>query len=112
MNIFYANKKVEKQCTELKQAKIDFPLKIAKKLLKLVNFIEAAENLNSVIGMKTYRFHKLKGDLSGLYAMDIDGVKSSYRLLVSFNNEGFDDVFTNSVSIEVITIEEVSKHYE
>lgn len=112
MNISYANRKVEKQCTELKRATIDFSPKVAKKLLKLVNFIEAADNLSSVISMKTYRFHKLKGNLTGLYAMDIDGRRNSYRLIVSFDNVDFDDVFSNAISIEVVTIEEVSKHYE
>ena len=45
MQVQYTNKTVEKQCTSLKQAKKDFSDKIAKKLLKLVNFIESADNL-------------------------------------------------------------------
>ncbi|WP_334352601.1 hypothetical protein [Companilactobacillus sp. HBUAS56257] len=45
MRISYKNRKVEKQCESLKEAKKAFSEKIAKKLLKLVNFIKAAENL-------------------------------------------------------------------
>ena len=44
--------------------------------------------------------------------MDIDGRKSSFRLIVrieSFDNE---EVFSNSISIESIEIKEASKHYE
>lgn len=112
MKISYANKKVKKQCKELKQAKKDFPMKIAKKIFKLVDFIEAAENLESLINMPTYRFHDLKGNKKGLYALDIDGPRSPYRLIVSFDNTNIDKVFTDSISIEVIIIKEVSKHYE
>lgn len=59
-----------------------------------------------------YNFHDLKGKQKGEYSMDIDGRKSSFRLIVrieSFDNE---EVFSNSISIESIEIKEASKHYE
>ncbi len=62
MQIQYNNKTVEKQCTNLRIAKKDFSDKVAKKLHKLVNFIESADNLASVIAFPTYHFHDLKGD--------------------------------------------------
>lgn len=112
MNIDYKNNKVKEQCTNLKKAKKDFPEKVALKLLRLINFIEAADNLNSVVNHPIYNFHDLKGKEKGLYAMDIDGRKSSYRLIVTFNDVAKEQVFTNSISIETIKVEEVSKHYE
>ena len=112
MNIDFNNNKVEKQCKELREAKKCFSDKIAKKLFKLINFIEAAENLESVINNPVYRFHDLKGKKDGSYAMDIDGKKSSYRLIVTFENTSKEQIFANSISIEAIEIEEVSKHYE
>lgn len=112
MQITYANNKVEKQCTELKRAKKDFPAKVANKLFKLIDFIEAAESLEDVISFPPYRFHNLKGNKKGLYALDIDGKKGKYRLLVSFAEEDTDQVFSNSMSIEAIILEEVSNHYE
>ena len=110
MQIQYNNRTVEKQCTNLRIAKKDFSDKIAKKLHKLVNFIESADNLASVIAFPTYHFHDLKGDREGEYALDIDGRRGSYRLIVCFDEEK-DTVFSNAQSIRKIQIEEVSNHY-
>ncbi len=112
MQISYRKNKVKKQCTDLRQAKKDFPQKIAIKLLKLINFIEAADNLESVVNNPVYHFHDLKGDKKDIYALDIDGRRSPYRLLVTFEEDEIGKVFTDSISIEAIIVEEVSKHYE
>lgn len=112
MDIVYKNDTVEKQCTELRRAKKDFPEKVANKLLKRVNFLSAADNLESVLNNPILRFHALKGKLSGLYAIDIDGKRSSYRLIVCFDDYSKELIFENSKSIEIIKITEVSKHYE
>lgn len=112
MRISYKNRKVEKQCESLKEAKKAFSEKVAKKLLKLVNFIKAAENLESVIKNPFYNFHKSKGNREGIYALDIDGRRSSYRLLVTFEDMTSEHIFEEAISIVSIQIEEVSKHYE
>lgn len=112
MEISYRNRKVQKQCESLKVAKRDFPEKIAKKLLKLVNFIDAAENLESLVNNPLYHFHSLKGDKIGFFALDIDGRRSSYRLLVTFDNAKNLEIFEKAILIVSIQIEEVSKHYE
>lgn len=112
MEIVYKSNTVKKQCTELRRAKRDFPEKIAKKLLSKVNFLEAAENLESVINNQILHFHDLKGSLDGAYAIDIDGRKSPYRLIVRFDDYSKELVFADSKSIEIIKITEVSKHYE
>ena len=59
-----------------------------------------------------YHFHNLKGEFQGYYALDIDGRRSSYRLIVSFDEEENEQIFINSIEITDIRIEEVSKHYE
>ena len=110
MQIQYNNKTVEKQCTNLRIAKKDFSDKIAKKLHKLVNFIESADNLASVIAFPTYHFHDLNGEREGEYALDIDGRRGSYRLIACFDEEK-ETVFSNAQSIKIIQIEEVSNHY-
>lgn len=112
MQIDFKNNKVKKQCTDLREAKRCFSDKVAKKLFKLMNFIEAAENLESVANNPVYRFHDLKGNKQNLYALDVDGRRGSYRLIVTFDNYSKEQVFTQSVSIVAIEIEEVSKHYE
>lgn len=112
MQVSYKSIKVEQQCTNLKIAKKNFPEKIAKKLLKLINLIETVENLRELQAFSWYRFHSLKGNLQGHYALDIDGRRSSYRLIVSFDEEDNEQIFINSIEITDIRIEEVSKHYE
>lgn len=112
MQISYRNKKVSQQCTKLGKAKQDFPSKVALKLHRLVNFLESAETLKDVISFKSYNFHDLKGDKLGQYAFDIDGRASSYRLIVSFEGISKETIFSDASSIQLIEIEEVSKHYE
>ena len=112
MQVKFKNKKVERQCRDLREAKKKFPEKIAKKLFKLINYLDAAENLESVISNPFYHFHDLKGDKKGLFAMYIDGRASSYRLIVNFDDNGNERIFTDSIHIVEIIIEEVSNHYE
>lgn len=111
MQVNYSNEKVQKQCTDLKYAKKLMSDKVATKLLKLINFIESADNLSSVTNYPRYNFHDLKGKNEGLYALDIDGRRSQYRLIVTFEADK-DIVFSKSISIQDIIIKEVSKHYE
>ena len=112
MHIQYNNKTVEIVCRSIKVAKKDFSDKIARKLHQLVNFIESADNLASVIAFPAYHFHDLKGKRDGQYALDIDGRRGSYRLIVCFQEVDKETVFSNASSIEIIQIEEVSKHYD
>lgn len=112
MKITYANKKVEKQCTDLKESRKKFPKKIAQKLHKLVNFIENADNLSEVINFSRYNFHDLKGNHKGLYSLYIDGPRGGYRLIVTFKDLTNEMVFSQSITIQDIKIKEVSKHYE
>lgn len=112
MHIDYRNDKVREQCTNLRVAKKLVQEKVAKKLLQMINFIDAADNLASIINNPTYHFHNLKGSKKGFYAMDIDGRRSSYRLVVKFTDYSNEQIFSDATSIEVIEIEEVSNHYE
>lgn len=112
MIIRFKNSKVKKQCRDIRQARKEFPNRVPEKLFQIINFIEAAENLESVINNPVYRFHDLKGRCNGLYAMDIAGRKSSYRLIVTFEGVSKEQVFTEAITIVSIEIEEVSNHYE
>lgn len=112
MKIEYKDEKLKKECTLLRVAKQRLSEKVAKKLIKLINFIDAADNLSSVINNPVYHFHQLKGNRTGFYAMDIDGRRSAERLIVGFDDEDRHQIFTQSITIVDIRIEEVSKHYE
>ena len=78
----------------------------------MINLLEASDSLASVIAFPKYHFHQLKGKRDGQFALDIDGRKSSYRLIVEFRNEDLEKVFPSPVEIEILKIEEVSNHYE
>ena len=112
MKLIYINKTVKKQCTELRQAKKDFSDKVAVKLHLLINFLEAADSLASVTAFPKYHFHQLKGKRQGQFALDIDGRKSSYRLIIGFSEEDQEKVFSSPIEIEILKIEEVSHHYD
>ena len=112
MKLLYTNKTVEKQCTELRRAKKDFSDKIAVKLHQLITFLEAADSLASVIVFPKYHFHQLKGKRQGQFTLDIDGRKSSYRLIVGFREEDVEKIFSSPIEIEILKIEEVRNHYE
>lgn len=113
MRIDYGNnKKLEELCTSLSEAKKKLPVKVAKKLLKTVNFIESADNLEAIIKNSPFHFHNLKGDKKGEYAIDIDGRLASYRMILKFDGYDNEQIFGIPKTIEVIQIKEVSNHYE
>lgn len=112
MRVLYKDRRVERQCTDFRQAKRAFPEKVAVKLMQRINFLESAENLESVICNPVLHFHDLKGDREGLYAIDIDGRKGSYRLITRVDDFSKQQVFEIPNQIEIITVTEVSKHYE
>lgn len=118
IEVFYKSKKVEKQCTQLKKATRVFGSKVAIKLLALINLIKCAENLQDVNALKKYHLHMLESDRKGSYALDIDGRKHAYRLIIipviDDKKIGSDKnkLTTFYRSICVVKVEEVSKRYE
>lgn len=112
MHIEYRNKKTEMICTNLSYAKKEYPEKVAKKLIKAINFIENADSLQDVIQYQPFHFHDLKWDRKGQYSIDIDGRRSSYRLIIKPIDENDIDIYATAKSVQIILVWEVSKHYE
>lgn len=121
MKVKYKNKKVHTQCTNLKEAQKAFSDKIAKKLFATINYIDNATNLGDIINMPIYHFHHLKKDkrISNQYqyAIDIDGRKSPYRLIITpldCNEEVVTSTDLKELNncTNVLLVLEVSKHYE
>ncbi|MDD2402556.1 MAG: hypothetical protein PHI90_08980 [Clostridia bacterium] len=113
----YGNNKTEKLCKNKKYAKKELGEKIAEKLESLINFIENATSLNDIAGMPNYHLHDLKRDRKEQFAMDIDGRKSKYRLVVVPDpplqkNEDKLDFNSKCKVVKCIIILEVSNHYE
>lgn len=112
MHIEYKNKNVKNICTNLDDAKKDYPLKIAKKIIRAINYIENADSLMDVIQYQPFHFHGLEGVRKGQYSIDVDGRKSSYRIILKPTEESGTDIIATAKSVKIIVVWEVSKHYE
>ena len=73
--------------------------KIAGLYVRRVDVLHAARDAQELRRIRSLRFHALKGDRSGQYAIDLD---DAYRLIVVFKND----------AMTVVEVEEVSKHYD
>ncbi|BDR57470.1 hypothetical protein [Xylocopilactobacillus apis] len=87
--------------------------------MSLVNLLESAENLQDINLFRIYNLHKLSHDRKDKYALDINGRRSGYRLIIQpinidgtkFINKG-DNLIEFYREVEIIGVEEVSNHYE
>lgn len=71
---------------------------VARKYIQRINILKYAKDRNEVIMQSPLRCHPLKGDRLGQYSILLH---DRWRLIVTFQKE----------TIEVVCIEEVSKHY-
>ena len=123
MELVYSSKKVEEQCTSLKQAKKLFggDVKMAEKLLSRINALEQASTLKDIVVQPQFRFHSLTNkdgnNLEGRFAIDVKTKVQPWRLVIRPLDESkqpFEpcniDVIADAV--EIVGIVEVSKHYE
>lgn len=68
---------------------------IAREYIQRIGIIQKTRDWDELLRLPALNCHPLSGDLHGLYSIKLTGF---YRLIVSFEGE-------------VVTIEEVSKHY-
>ncbi len=119
MNIKYLNRKVEKQCTDLKEAKKLFGgnEKMAISLFSRINAIEQAPILKDIIFLPNFRFHSLRGKLDGMFSIDVKTKKDKWRLILrplDDDEEIFDPCNIDEIAdtVTIVEIREVSPHYE
>lgn len=119
MDILYSNEKVHEQCTNIKAAQKLFggDKQLATKLLARINQIEAADVLRDIVLTQPLRFHSLKGNLDGYFAIDVKTKKEPWRIILQpidedekpYNPCNIDEI---SGKVRIVEIREVSKHYE
>lgn len=123
MEIEYASEKVRLQCTSVKAAGKLFggDAVLVKSLLARINALESADTIKDIIVQPAFRFHTLKNkngkDLKGYFAMDVKSRKEPWRIILQPLNgkkEPYDpcNIDEIAVSVTVVEIAEVSKHYE
>lgn len=76
-----------------------YGVQIGRKYIQRINIIKQAKNIEELKSIRTLRCHPLKGDRKGEWAIKLTGF---YRLLFTLLGE----------KLEIVRIEEVSKHYD
>ena len=119
MQIVYSKNKVKLQCTVLKDAMRLFGgnKEMARSLLSRINAIEQAVVIKDIIVIQSFRFHKLKGKLDGLFAIDVKTRRDKWRIILQPLDEdekAFVPCNIDKIApiVKVVEIREVSPHYE
>ena len=99
MQIEFRTKKLEKQYVQHKLAVKAYGNEVARKYIQRINIIKHAKDFDELSGLPGLRCHPLRGDRKGQYAINLTGF---YRLIFTLVGE----------SLEIVQIEEVSKHYD
>ena len=119
MKLTYADKKVEKQCTSIKEAQKLFGGNkiLAIKLLDRINILESATIIKDIIVQPQLRFHNLKGRDEGYFAIDVKGKQEPWRIILRPLDEDekpFEPCNIDEIAgiVQIVEIRKVSKHYE
>ena len=99
MQIEFRTKKLQKQYVQQKLAVKAYGNEVARKYIQRINIIKQAKDFDELSGLPGLKCHPLKGDREGQYAISLTGF---YRLIFTLVGE----------SLEIVQIEEVSKHYD
>ena len=119
MKICYENPKVQKQCTDMKAAKKLFggDKRLALSLMARITALEQADVIKDIVVMPTFRFHNLKGDKKGFFAIDVKSKIDKWRIILQPLDENetvFDPCNIDEIAsyVRIVEISEVSAHYE
>ena len=98
MEIRFRTRKLEKQYLNAKEAEKAYGTQVARKYIQRVTILKKARCFDDLYAISVLKFHPLKGDRDGEYAIALTGF---YRLIIRNVGEVYD----------IVRIEEVSKHY-
>ena len=107
MIVEYKTNKLKKQCESPKEAQRAYGARIGNKLTQRVNEFVAAPNLLDIKHNKPARLHRLKGDRSDEYAVDlVHPFRLVFKPIVEYNIS-----INNLECIEIVRIEEVEDYH-
>lgn len=98
MEIRFRTRHLEQCFLEHKAATRAFGVDVARRYVQRIQIIKAARSADELRSLPGLRFHSLSGDRRGQFAMNLTGF---YRLIVTLHG----------AQLEIVQIEEVSKHY-
>ena len=78
MHIIYRTNKLQRQCTDAREARRDYGQELAVKLSQRIRELQAADSVEMLVRFRIGRCHALAGNLAGCYAMDL---AHPYRLI-------------------------------
>lgn len=99
MEVHFRTRKLQKQYENYKEAEKAYGASIARRYISRINIIKQTHNLKELMPLPGLRCHELKGNRKGQYAVNLTGY---YRLIFTVKDK----------KLEIVCIEEVSKHYE
>jgi len=99
MKTEFRTRTLRNQYEESKKAVKAYGPQVARKYVERVNILKAARDQADVVAQRALRCHALKGRRQGQYGIRL---LDRWRLIVTFRSE----------NVEIVRIEEVSKHYD
>ena len=99
MHVRFRTKLLENCYRHLHKARRKWGDVVGRQYVGRVGILKAIENLDDLKSYPSLRYHPLKGDRKGQHAVKLT---DRYRLIFTVQRE----------EMEIIQIEEVSKHYE
>ncbi|MBN2837865.1 MAG: type II toxin-antitoxin system RelE/ParE family toxin [Fusobacteriaceae bacterium] len=103
MKVTYKSKKLEKECSDYSLLVKSYGLQIAKKVIQRLNELESSSDLSVMSKIRSARLHKLSGDRSDEYAMDLTG---NYRLIITSGDENI-----KLDQIKIVRIEKIEDYH-
>jgi proteic killer suppression protein len=98
VDVIFRSKKLKKCYLESRLAVRTWGYEVARKYIERIDIIQEARNLNELRQLPGLNCHPLKGKREGQYAVSLTGF---WRLIFTLHGE----------HLEIVQIEEVSKHY-
>ena len=98
MEICFKTKKLQKQYENSKEAEKAYGTQVGRKYIQRVVILKSAKCFEDLYKIPSLKFHPLKGNRQGQYAMKLTGY---WRLIITNDGDRFD----------IVKIEEVSDHY-
>lgn len=99
MQVIFRTKKLKQQYMQSEKAVRAYGEAVARKYIERINIINKARSFSELSAIRPLRCHPLKGNRKHQYAIILTGI---YRLIFTLKGD----------SLEVVRIEEVSKHYD
>jgi len=97
--ILFANKKLQKQCSSMKDAKKNWGARSGLLVMRRLDEISASNNL-AILKLVHPRTHPLKGDRRGIWSLDLE---HPYRLLFKIANDPVPKLNDGSIDLKNVT---------